>query len=338
MATEFDNSTTNNLNNINKRPDDINSFFDDSANSGFKFKDLVFLIARNLHWFLIFALIGGVIAYYKVRGEDRVYAAYSSILIRTQNSSGSESFRGSSALNAIQGVGPVVSTVNNEIMVMRSQSNMENMVRKLGLNTSYRYTTKVARRNTTLYKESPVEVSFPGMDEQAYASFRLTPIDGSHVVLDNFGGNIPAMQIALNDTVRVPFGLVMVKPTWRYNDFMNTTITVQHLSLSSVASTYRGRVSIGRDSEKNSILRLSVTDVSAQRAADVLNVLMDVYNQESIADQQRVLDYTEKFINDRIEFLMNDIDEYEQVSVKFKQSHNIIDTRSYGQAYVAAST
>ena len=50
-----------------------------------------------------------------------------------------------------------------------------------------------------------------------------------------------------------------------------------------------------------------------------------------------MLDYTEKFINDRIEFLMNDIGEYEQASVSFKRSHNIIDTKSYGQAYVEAS-
>ena len=42
-------------------------------------------------------------------------------------------------------------------------------------------------------------------------------------------------------------------------------------------------------------------------------------------------------INDRIEYLMKDIDEYEQVSVDFKRSHNIIDTRGYGQSYVAAS-
>ena len=85
-------------------------------------------------------------------------------------------------------------------------------------------------------------------------------------------------------------------------------------------------------------LRLSVTDTSPTRAADVLNALMDVYNRESIEDQQRVLEYTEKFINDRIDFLMSDIKEYEEVSVDFKQSHNIIDTKSFGQAYVATST
>ena len=341
MASEFDaiNASAQNAGqNENARPDDINSFFDDSANSGFKFKDLVFLVLRNLPWFIIFSLIGGLIAYYRVRGEERIYASSSTLLIKTQASAGSESFRGSSTLNAIQGPGLFVSTINNEIMVMRSQANLENMVRRLNLNTMYSYTTKVSKRNKDLYKESPVEVDFPEMDEQAGASFSVKPLDSDFVMLDNFGGNIPAMKVKLNDTVISPVGKLVVKPTWRYSDFINTSITVRHIPLSSMASSYRGRINIRRDSDKNAILRLSLSDTSPQRAADVLNTLMEVYNQESIDDQQRVLDYTEKFINDRIEYLMSDIQDYEQVSVDFKRSHNIIDTRSYGQAYVAAST
>ena len=118
-----------------KRPEDVNSFFDESSNSGFKFKDLVFLVLRNLHWFILCALIGGLISYYKVRKEERIYSSYASIMIKTTQSSGSESFRGSAALNGLVG-GPVISTVNNEIMVLKSQSIMEAMVRELNLNVS----------------------------------------------------------------------------------------------------------------------------------------------------------------------------------------------------------
>lgn len=76
MANEFNNTSAVNPNNPqnNGRPEDLNSFFDESANSGFKFKDLVFLILRNLPWFLIFSAIGGLIAFYKVRGQERIYA------------------------------------------------------------------------------------------------------------------------------------------------------------------------------------------------------------------------------------------------------------------------
>ena len=336
MAT---NNNPNDINTANKRPEDISSFFDESANSGFKFKDLVFLVLRNLHWFVICALIGGIIAYYNVRQQERIYASSASLLIKTTlNSSGSESLRTSSALGSITTGGPIISTINNEIMVLKSQSIMESMVRELNLNVSYSYKTKMSRRNKDLYKESPIEVVFPEMDEQAKAVFSVKPIDKDHVILDDFGSGIPAMTVRLNDTVISPVGKIVVKPTWRFGDFYDIEITVSHRPVSTVAAIYRGRINVRRDSERNAILKLLVSDTSPLRAADVLNALMDTYNKESIDDQQRVLDYTENFINERIEYLMNDINENEKVFVDFKRSHNIIDTKSYGQAYVAASS
>ena len=169
-----DNNNNNELNK-SKRPEDINTFFDESSTSGFKFKDLVFLVLRNLHWFVLCAAIGGIVAYYKVRQEDRIYSSRASMLIKTAANSGSESFRGSTALNAIQGMGPVVSTINNEIMILKSQSNMEAMVRDLNLSVSYSYKTKVSKRNKELYKEAPVEVVFPAIEEEASASFSVKP-------------------------------------------------------------------------------------------------------------------------------------------------------------------
>ena len=337
MANDNFDNNKNELNKKNNRPEDINTFFDESSNSGFKFKDVVFLVLRNLHWFVLCALVGGVISYYKVSQEDRIYSSRATLLIKTSTNGGSETFRSSAALNSLVS-GSIVSTINNEIMILKSQSIMEAMVRDLHLNVAYSYKTKVSKRNKDLYKDSPIEVDFPGMDDQVSVSFSVKPVDQGHVILDDFGGSIPAMKVRLNDTVISPVGKLVVKPTWRYSDYTDIVIMVKHRSVSSVASQYRRQVSVKRDDDKNAILKLSITDKSPLRAADVLNSLMEVYNKESVADQQRVLDYTEKFINDRIEYLMSDIKEYEQVSVDFKRSHNIIDTKSYGQAYVAAST
>ena len=324
-------------NNPNLNPNDVNAFFDEDTNSGFKFKDLVFLIIRNLPYFVICALIGGLIAYYYVRKQERVYASSATMIIKTSASGGSESFRGSAPINTISGPGLVISTVNNEVMVLKSQTSMENMVRKLNLNTMYSYKTRVSRRNTILYKDGPVEVHFPDLDEETDVLFSLKVLDAGNVLLDDFGEGIPSMKVKTNDTVISPVGKLVIIPTWRYADFTGQEIMVRHASLSAVASYYRSRIIIERDNDKNAILRLGVRDSSPTRAADVLNALMDTYNEESIADQQRVLDYTEKFINDRIGFLMSDIDEYEQASVSFKRSHNIIDTKSFGQSYVATS-
>ncbi len=245
-------------NNKTNKPANEAAFFDEDTNSGFKFKDVVFLVLRNLHWFLICALIGGLYAYYKVRNEDRIYASSATVMIKNGASAGSESMRGSSAINAIMGQGVVVSSVNNEMMVLKSQTNMENMVRQLNLNTSYRYKTKVAKRNKDLYKSSPVEVNFPDMDEQTTASFTVRPYDSQHVILEDIGSNVPSMKVRLNDTVRIPSGKVVVSPTWIYGDYMNVPIIISRRTVSSVASSYRSRIRVARDNERNTILRLSV--------------------------------------------------------------------------------
>ena len=286
----------NNQTNIN--PNDI-SFLDDDNNSGFKFKDFLFLVLRNLHWFVLCAAICGMYAYYKVRNQERIYASSASIMIKTVASGGSDS-RGSTAISAITGQGVAISSVQNEMMVLKSQTNMENMVRQLNLNTMYSYKTKVAKRNKDLYKTSPVEVAFPGMEEEASVSFTVRPIDNNFVMLEDVGGNVPSMKVKLNDTVMIPQGRVVIAPTWIYKDYINTPITVSHRPLSAVAASYRGRIGVRRDNDRNSILRLSLRDTSPLRAADALNTLIEVYNQESIDDQQRILDYSEAFINDRI--------------------------------------
>ena len=231
----------------NKNVNDVNAFFDEDTNSGFKFKDLVFLILRNLPWFIAFALIGGTIAYYKVRTQERIYASRASMLIKTSASGGSESFRGSAPINMITGSGLVISTVNNEMMVLKSKKNMENMVRALGLNVGYSYKTKVAKRNKNLYKASPVDVKFIDLDEQSSASFSLMPLDDKFVLIDDLGENIPSMEIRLNDTVMSPKGRLVISPTWLYDDFINTEIVVKHIPVSSLAASYRGRIRVSRD-------------------------------------------------------------------------------------------
>ncbi len=249
-------------NKTNTTRNDMNSFFDEDANSGFKFKDLVFLVWRNLPWFLVCAVICGMAAFYRVRSQERIYASQATMMIKTTSSAGSESLRGSFALNNIASSGLVVSNITNEIIVLKSQKNMENMVRELNLNTLYSYQTKIAKRNRDLYKDSPVDVSFPDMDSEAGISFSLKIVDKGHVILDNLGEYIPSMKVRVNDTVATPFGKLVVTPSWRYDDFMGVTIVVNHIPLSSMASAYRSRIKVTRDDERNTILRLSLRDTS----------------------------------------------------------------------------
>ena len=141
MLTMENNKPNNNLN----QNDDL-SFLEESA-SGIQFKDIIFLVIRNLHWFVLCALIGAGIAYYKVKGEEKVYASSATIMLKTGSSGGSESLRSSAVLNEFSRGGIALSSIFNEMMIIRSQTLMEIVVRRLDLNTMYSYTTRLAKRN-----------------------------------------------------------------------------------------------------------------------------------------------------------------------------------------------
>ena len=84
------NNKTPNTNMVNNN-DDL-SFLEENQ-GGIQFKDILFLVIRNLHWFALCALIGAFVAYYKVKGEERVYSSSASIMLKTGSSGGSESLR-----------------------------------------------------------------------------------------------------------------------------------------------------------------------------------------------------------------------------------------------------
>ena len=232
------------------------AFLEEEANSGLQFKDILFLVLRNIHWFILFAAIGGGLAYYKVKGEERVYASSTTIMLKSGNNAGTESLRSSALLNEFTSRGATVSTIQNEIMIIKSQTLMENVVRKLHLNTKYSYTTRLAKRNKTLYNDRPVEVLFPDANEQLNVSFVVTPKDATHAELSFFQGreDSPSMTINIGEMTNTPVGKVIINYTWYYNDFFNGIgIQVRQQPVAQVATQYRNAVSVVRDDEKNSI-------------------------------------------------------------------------------------
>ena len=314
------------------------SFLEEDDGNGIQIKDILFLILRNLHWFILCGLIGAGIAYWKVNGEERVYSSSASIMIKTGATSGSESIRSSSLMNQMLGNEGLVSTINNEIIILKSASLMDSVVRNLGLNVNYSYKTKVAKRNKALYQDSPVSVTIENLDESAYYSFIVTPKDSKHFLLSDVGKEAQAKEVGLGDTIITPVGEMVISEKWNYNSLIGVPIVVSVVPVSSMSASLRSRLYVARDNDKNSILRLSIRDNSAPRAADVLNTLIAVYNYDAIADQERMLEYSYKFINGRIDQLYGDLDSLQEQVVGFKVANVLLDTKSLGQADLAART
>ena len=66
------------------------------------------------------------------------------------------------------------------------------------------------------------------------------------------------------------------------------------------AAYYQNALDISVDNHKSKILTISLNDAIIQRAQDVINTLISIYNQNAIDDKKALADRTSEFINDRI--------------------------------------
>ena len=115
------------------------SFLDDKQSVSFHIKDLVFLLIRNIHWLVIFAVLGGLIANFIARRQEKVYQSTARILIRSGNDLGinDDDTREASIRSALGLRSFYSSTINNEMMILTSKSTIQKAVEDLHLNVVY---------------------------------------------------------------------------------------------------------------------------------------------------------------------------------------------------------
>ena len=299
-------------------------------------KDIFFTLIRNIHWFILFAVIGAAVAYYKVDRADRIYESHSKIIISSVTRNRMNN--GVSMLENITNrrVGISLNAINDELIVLKSETPMLEVAKRLGLEQNYKCQTKLIKRVKDLYKESPIDVKMLDISPKDYASLVVTLQKDSSFVINI--GELDPVKGHLGDTVSTSIGRVIVNPTWALRElYYDNPITVNHSNILDVAALYRSKVSIVRNSINDAIINLSIRDTSPERAADVLNELVAVYNETTINEKKHIIELTSDYINTRIAQLDSDLGTQESQIANFKRDNQLLSLDDYGQNYLNAS-
>ena len=334
----MENNNTN-TNNINQTQTSL-SFLDDKQSISFHIKDIVFLLLRNIHWLLIFAALGGLIANLYARQLDKSYQSNAKILIRSGNDVGvSDNDTREATIRSALGLRSFYSsTINNEIMILTSKSNIQKAVEDLHLNTVYTTKTRLTHREKDLYNISPVEIEFNNDED----NFMMPPIlvikilDNDHALL--LRENHHSLYIPFDKTVITPMGKLTLHKTWAFqNDYIGQEITIKNLDIASVTEFYRSKLVVSRNSERNTILDLNMRDSSPQRCADFINTVIRVYNEGAVNDKKRIISDTYNYINERINIISGDLDAQESAMANYRSVNDVVTSASVGERYISTS-
>lgn len=292
-------------------------------------KDFLSPFLKKWKWFLVSVTICIVFAFIYIKRSIPIYNIRTTVLIKDAKS-GSSSIE-SGLLQSLGGFGGMNNnSVENEMEVLKSKKVMSQVVKNINLQTTI--ISKGAFNTRELYKNSsPILVDV--VNEKPGQKFPKKPLkvdlrkDDLVISSPELDKNIVARY---NSLVSLPYANIFVRKNTSYVAPKEDEDPLGDLEL--FISTYEGTVSsfqhmldVKLTTKDATVLNLSVNYPQPQKAIDVLNTLIQKYNQDAIDDKNLDSKKSMDFIEDRINIISRDLGEVESNLKNFKTENSISD-------------
>src|SRR5690554_392098 len=290
--------------------------------------EIVMRFARYWRWFVLGVVVALVIVFIYLRYTTPVYNVTSSVVLKeARNQRFEPSIGGMDGLQ-LGGLG-AVSNLENEIYILQSRSMIRNVINRLNLHTSYIVSGRI--KSVDLYKESPVIVSMAQSDLDSLSSNisfdMVTDKETGSVTISgliNGSRDVDTVFASLPALLPTPHGNISFTKRPE-NGFGDSELTVIIMHPNAVIKQYRGSLSVQQASRQASVLDLSINTPYPEKGKDFLNMLVEVYNNETIEDNKMEAFNTQSFINERIAIIERELSDAERSVEDYKQQEGLSD-------------
>lgn len=317
-----------------------NNFAPKQSDDFIRLQDLFYLCIDKWYWFAVSLVVTLGIALVYLLTTPPVYTRSASLLIKEEGKGNS--------LSDVSGVlGDIDffqtnTNVNNEIQSLQSPAVMYDVVKRLHLDINY--TKDGSFYDQVLYgKDCPYEVSFIDLPDNEDLSFTIYPASsnkgvqvGDFVRGEEESGQ--TMNVLFNDTTETPVGKLIVKPVLHDTVAYKEPVYVSRIGLQAATTAYASKLTVALSDEKSTVINLSFQDVCIQRAEDVLNTLIAVYNENWIKDKNQIAVSTSMFINDRLGVIEQDLGNVDEDISSFKSENLLPDVQAAASMYMTQSS
>ena len=304
--------------------------------SSISLRDLLMVVLRKWYWFGISVSICLVIAVIYILSTPSIYERTASVLVKDYRTNPTEA-----AIFQELGIFEGTNNVNNEVIILKSHKIMAEAVRRLKLDISY--TVRNRLRNKELYKSTPVVFSFVGVGDSQSISLKARLLPENKIAIWDFETRdekkSQLIVVNLGDTIDTSVGKIVAAPTLWYNEtWLDEVITVKKYNFKNITNSYRNAMSVNVTNNITAVIFLSIKNESIQRAEDVLNTVISIYNEDAINDKNIMAVNTENFINDRLIIIEDELGSVDDLIKSYKTEHQLTDIRSDAQLALQESS
>lgn len=308
------------------------------ADDFIRIQDLYYLCLAKWRWFVLSLVICLGIAFIYLLKTPPVYTRTASLLIKEESKGQSLSGDVGASFSDL-GLFQPNTNVNNELVSLQSPAVMYDVVKRLHLEVDY--STEGSFYAQVRYGQNlPVTVSFAGLADNETAALTVEPVQSKGIKLKAFvhnGEKVDGEVVGtLNDSLVTPIGKIVIRPAAAFVDWQKSSepLTVSRSGLNSAVSRYSAGLSVALQSEKTTIVDLTFKDVCTQRAEDILNTVIAVYNENWIKDKNQIAVSTSMFINDRLGVIESELGHVDENISTFKSENLLPDVQAASQLYM----
>ncbi|MBL3547339.1 capsular exopolysaccharide synthesis family protein [Chryseobacterium rhizosphaerae] len=282
---------------------------------------------RNWLWFVIIPIVSLIISYFYLKLTTPVFSIQSSVLIKDAKkaASGAGDFGMLQDLSVLGGMG--TNSIDNEIEIFKSKKLMQEVVKQLRLQTSVY--TKYGLKEKELYKSSsPVIIEV--VNEKPFTKEPQKPIlvkiSGDNITLAS--DELPEIKTQFNKVINLPYANIIILKNSQFNKLEAGEMGDIYMTYSTVdgaVDNLQKILNVALVNKDATVIGLSLNYANISKAKDIVNKLVEAYNNEAISDKNSESKKTKDFIDDRINIISNELGQVESEKEKFKSNNQITD-------------
>ena len=300
-------------------------------------RDMLFLCLAQWKWFVLSLLITLGYAYWYLKSTPKVYTCTASIMLKQNDKSNSTAERQLQEMGVEEGS----ANLTNEQILLTSAPLSEEVVNRLNLDVNY-YHHDVLKNEVVYGLGLPVKVTFSGLDDTETASLHLKLRADGQCEVSNMsrGGKTYSQTVTtkLGAVAKLPIGNVTIAPSEFYAKGTSDELDIERISKKSAVSRVRGGLSVETQVKNSSVLDIKYRDQSIERANDILNTLIAVYNEAWVKDRNRMTLATNDFIKDRLAVIEAELGHFDNTISNYKSRNLMPDVGALGAQAMSQST
>ena len=286
---------------------------------------------KRWKWFVLGGIFALFIAYLFLKTQNPVYEVVSTVLIKdSKKSIGGQDFE---MLRDLSGLGKMSSDgVDNEIEVLKSKKLMTTVIKDLGLETDI-YVPGFFKDTEVYGKTSPITVKIITEKEtlKPVKPVHLT-INGDKLILNS--EDIGSINSSFNKLISLKNANIIILKNKKYVADAKKAVNELILNVSSLESktnNYQEKLTAALANKDVTVIKLSMNYPNVDKAKDIINKLVEVYNADAVNDKNAESRKTAEFIEERIANVGRDLGNVELQKEQFKKANQITDLAVEGE-------